>query len=382
MNSIIDLGLMSLPWFIKPGDSLPPQAPLTLMRCSMCGLAQLAHTVNPDLLFRTYGYRSGVNATMRNHLNALAYQVKGMVPLTPKDAILDIGCNDGTFLSNFAFQAVTMGFDPADIQQVYTPDYFVKGYFEERKVHSRAKIISTLSMFYDVPDPKGMARSIRDILAPGGVWVCEMNYLYSMIQNMTFDHICHEHLTYWLLGNFIAVASLAGLQVFHAELNGLNGGSIRIYAGHVGEREPDGSVASILGPENDAYSIIDRDLQKKVRLVREAAEEWMAKKLSVAQVWAYGASTRGLTMLHALGLDRQQISAVAERNPEKHGRLYGGTGIPIVSEDAMRAARPDYLLVLPYSFIKEFKERESAYLRAGGRMIVPAPSWQEVSSAE
>jgi SAM-dependent methyltransferase len=254
---VIDLGDQHLQGaFVKPGAPSPPteKIPTRLVRCDAsrdgggCGLVQLEHTVPPEVLYANYWYRSGTNTTMRRHLGGI---VERALELAPSDAgrVLDIGCNDGTMLGFYPDSLERWGVDPSDIaQEIEEPIRVVNAVFPSEPVREalgdrRFDVITSIAMFYDLEDPVAFAREVRRLLSDEGIWIVEMSYLPLMLKRNSFDTICHEHLEYYSLAVIEHIANVAGLRVFRAELNGINGGSIRLYlrgaeSGRAGSRPP------------------------------------------------------------------------------------------------------------------------------------------------
>lgn len=238
---------------------------------------------------------------------------------------------------------------------------------------------------------------MADILDDEGIIVLQLSYTPLMIQQMAFDNICHEHVYYHSLTSIYTLLMEQGLDIIDASLNDVNGGSIRVYA-YKPLKEPkffgtsqlrsvcDYRVDSILALERYA-DITNPDVWKQfaqrlnnlkeqvVGFIRQATAEGKT-------VYGYGASTKGNTLLQYFGLTSDDIVAIAERSEYKWGRRTIGTEIPIISEADMRAARPDYLLVLPWHFIDEFVKRERDYLEAGGAIIVPCPEFKVFTKAD
>jgi SAM-dependent methyltransferase len=361
------------------------KAPLTLLMCEQCGLVQLRHTCPREWLYSWYGYRSGVNASMRRALHEITASASRF--LRTGDTVVDIGSNDGTLLRSYNVMGLRkIGFEPAlnllpeakEGLDLLVPDYFN---FNAVKNES-ASVVTAIAMFYDLDDPVEFLRDVSALLAPGGVFIVQMNYLLPMVEGAVFDNISHEHVAYYSLRTFRAVAERAGLEVFDVEMNDVNGGSLRAYCHNRGQGLSDqrnyrpGRVRELLRVEESAglgdpktyesfctrvNAIVSR-LQSMVRgLVAEGKK-----------VYVYGASTRGLVVMQACGIDSSLISGAAEKNREKWGRRYDGTGIVCVPEQEARD-KADYFLVLPWQFVNEFKERERAFLESGGKFIVPLP---------
>jgi hypothetical protein len=236
-------------------------------------------------------------------------------------------------------------------------------------------------MFYDLEDPAAFVADVAEGLAETGVWVMELHYLPAMLEMNSFDAIVHEHLEYYSLAVIERLLGEACLEVQHAELNDVNGGSIRLFIRHKGQHDFDEERAGALqalrvhefemkldGPEPyEEFRLRAERVRDELRQLCETLTT-QGKTIHI-----YGASTKGNTILQYAGIDRSLVPFAAERNPDKWGSETIRTRIPIVSEEESRAMKPDYYLVLPWHFLDEFLERERAFLEDGGRFIVPLP---------
>ena len=373
------------------------KVPLDLVLCEECSLLQLRHTTQPELLWKQYWYRSGINDTMRAALAEIAGKAESTVPLSAGDLVLDIGCNDGTLLRSYQSRNIQLvGFEPAenlieDARHGTTTiinDFFNFYAFQSTLGSAKAKIITTISMFYDLEDPNSFVADIKKCLDDDGVWINQMNYLPTMLERNVFDNIGHEHLEYYSLLSLETLLERHDLEVFDVELSDLNGGSFRVYI-----RLPGSRAKALPGNQERLRQV--RDADKQMGLTRRKIyEDFAARanqikaavcdfvKQEVAKgktIYAYGASTRGSTMLQFFGLDSKTIKAAVERSPYKFGKKTTGTWLPIIAEEQARQEKPDYLFVLPYFFLEEFVQRESEYLASGGKFIVPLPEFRVIS---
>lgn len=384
LTAVLSMGEQALSMFLAP-DALPvPQAPLDLVLCDACGLLQLRHTASPELLYREYWYRSGVNQTMRDHLAEITRAAEARVELNADDVVLDIGCNDGTLLRTYRTPGVTLaGFEPArnlvsEAEQGTTQiinELFAREPYLAALGDRPARVITSIAMFYDLDDPNQFVADAQRILSPDGVWVIEMNYLRSMLEQNAFDNICHEHVAYYSLRSLEQLLQRHGLEVFDVELNELNGGSFRAYVQHPAVRPVTDRVSAMRATEGHLteWSTYER-FAERVNAIRTRLHDFVRRETAQGKsVYVYGASTRGNTLLQYFGLDHTLITAAAERNPAKYGLRTPGTQIPIVAEQQARDAQPDYFLVLPWAFLPEFQQREREFLAGGGRLIVPLP---------
>lgn len=393
---VIDLGELALTGrFPAPADPPVPVAPLRVHKCRGCHLVQLAHDFDRDALFRqTYGYRSGINRTMTEHLHGIADTAMALARPRPGDLVLDIGSNDATLLKRYPAQLQRIGIDPTIAQyDAFYPegawrvaDFFSADAFRSVAGDGQARIVSSIAMLYDLPDLHAFTADLASILAPDGVWVFEQSYLPSMLATNAYDTICHEHLLYLSLDSIGRLLAEHGLRVFHAELNDSNGGSSRIFACHRDASHATTPELARLQAAEAALALdslqpyvafrerVDR-LRDRIRAFLESARD------QGLRVHGYGASTKGNTTLQHCGIGPELIEAIADRNPSKDGRITPATRIPIVSEAASRAARPDIYFVLPWHFKAEFVEREAEFLAGGGQLVFPLPDFEVVSRA-
>lgn len=387
LREIIDFGMMDLPKWPR-SKSGGVKAPLKLMVCPACGLGQLAHSIDQESLFRDYWYRTGMNGTMRRHMADLAQAVSREINIKDKDLVVEVGSNDGTLLRDFK-KGRLVGFEPSNLcpKESKSGIRWLNDFFDPKLLpkseHGKVKALLSIAMFYYLDEPEDFAAQVEKLLSPDGIWVCEMAYALDLVERVSFDFINHEHVTVWSAGQFNRVVKNAGLEIFRIERNDLNGGSIRFWVGRPGVRPLEPSVANTLKLEKGRLNLAAwNGLSTKIRRVSKKLNNLVAKLRSDNKtIMVYGASTRGLTTLGAAGLNSKQIAAAVEIIPQKFGRYYGSTGIKIIPEAQMRSAPPDALLILPYSFIKEFVQREKAYLDTGGVFIVPMPVPKMISQA-
>ena len=394
--SVLDLGEQALTGVFPLNEHETVRSgPLELVWCSSCTLLQLAHSYEPDELYGdSYGYRSGLNGSMRLHLTRKATGLEALVGLSDGDVVLDIGSNDGTLLAAYSASAIRrIGIDPtaARFAQFYPPDAeIIADFFSVAKFFAvsdtPARIITSIAMFYDLEDPVAFAQDVRRCLAPDGVWHFEQSYMPSMLRSVAYDTVCHEHVEYYSLATVRRILEEAGLQVIDVRFNRVNGGSFAVTAGHAGSgmtrnraltdwfvaQEERIGLATPDPFRRFAASVFQHrtDLVELIGTLRSAG----------ASMMGYGASTKGNVLLQFCGFGPAHLEAIAEINEDKFGRVTPGTGIPIVSEDEMRARRPDYLLVLPWHFHDGIVEREGEYLERGGRLIFPLPEIEIVGS--
>jgi hypothetical protein len=405
---LFSLGDLYVSDFLPAGEEPTKESkvPLTLALAPKSGLVQLVHTAPSDSMYRRYWYRSGTNASMKAALKDIAEKVTFMMKPGAGDVWVDIGANDGTLLSFVPKEMIRIGFDPArntfmeaESKKHATEivvDYFThENYTKSAAKNKKAKIVTSIAMFYDLEDPNTFVADVKTALDDEGMWVIQMSYLPLMLEQLAFDNICHEHLEYYSLTSLKHLLDQHDLAIVDAEMNDVNGGSFRIYIrknAATPERFATAPyrdvaqmrVAQMLAHE-DALNLKDPKtyagfFARAEKLKTETMSFIKAEKAKGKHVWGYGASTKGNTLLQWYGLDHTMIDAIAERAEIKFGHRTVGTNIPIVSEDEMRKAKPDYLLILPWHFIHEFRQRESDYLKSGGHFIVPCPRFEIIGA--
>ena len=361
-------------------------SPLELVHCAACGLVQLKHTFPRTNLYRHYWYRSGISKTMQLALADVATKAYHIARPSPGDIAVDIGANDGTLLRSYPRSGLKLvGFEPAEnlVEDArkgtdwICNDFFRSEPFTEKFGREKAKIITSVAMFYDLEEPNKFVADVAECLAPDGVWVVQQNYLATMLQKNGFDNIGHEHLEYYSLTTMEKLLSRHGLQIFDAETNDVNGGSFRIYAGHKGNFSLRGKVDALRKKEE--HLKLDKlqtyqTFAANIRKIKQELSGLVRKEVKIGKTfYVYGASNRGNTILQYCGLDHTLIRKATDANPEKWGRKTVGTKIPIISKEEARRDNPDYFLILPHHFLDEIKREERHYLEGGGKFVVPLP---------
>jgi NDP-4-keto-2,6-dideoxyhexose 3-C-methyltransferase len=398
LHPVLDLGVMALTGrFPAPDEAAPPAWPVTLVRCDTdadpraCGTAQLLHDYDQTAFFGPfYGYRSGVTETMRNHLARKAADLARRTGLGANEVVIDIGANDGTLLKAYSFDGLSrIGVDPsaapfaaeypADARLIV--DFFPCPSLGPALAGRKAKIVTSVAMFYDVPDPVGFARAVKDVLAPDGIWEIEIAYFPRIIEILGYDTTVHEHVMYYGLTQLDWIARAAGMRIVHAEENTINGASIRVLLTHDtidAAPPPDATVSALLAYEASLGWTTRRPYESFAMRVFASRDVLLGLfnhwRIEGRRVLGYGASTKGNTVLQYCGIGRGDVPAILERYPKKFGLTTPGTGIPILPEEEGKAMKPDVLFVLPWQFRAEIEKREAAWVAAGGTLLFAFPT--------
>lgn len=387
ITNVLSLGDQYLSEFRDKG--IPEKAyPVNMVMCENCTLVQLRETTPQELLYTdNYGYYSGINNTIKADLKDIVESTMGMVELRENDVVIDIGSNDGTLLKNYPSQLARIGFDPVSKFAEFYKDQknllFINDYFsheglirayQDQGVNRKAKVVTAISCFYDLEDPNKFVADVAKILHPKGVFVIEQNYLATMLDNVAFDNIVHEHIEYYTLRSLEHLLTRHFLKVVDVRVNGINGGAFRTYIRHMDTIEKMRIIEKKMKLDNQfTYMLFGMQVKQACKQAHDFIEKVTKEGKTV---YVYGASTRGNTLLQACGLDNTMIKAAVERNPVKYGKKF--LGIPIISEEQARKDKPDFMIIGPWFFKEEFIKREKEYLKNGGKFVVFLPKLEVI----
>ena len=393
LEQAFSLGKQSLTGIFTEHKKQPiTKGHLSLVLCKNCSLLQLGHSFDVDEMYgENYGYMSSLNKSMFEHLKNKVPKLKKLINLQSQDIIIDIGSNDGTFLSFFDKKFKLIGVDPTikkfhrfyrkDIIKI--PDFFSREildiYLNKILRNKKAKLITTISMFYDLPDPIKFVEDIYNSLDKNGIWHLEQSYMPAMIRNFSYDTICHEHLEYYSLKSIKFILDRVGFKIIDLEFNDINGGSFALTVAKKNSRhkENNRTVQWLLEKEEILnYNKIDKHkdfyqecLKQRVLLVDLLKNLKDMKK----KVFGYGASTKGNVILQFCNISQKLIPYIGEVNKYKFNKYTPGSKIKIISETKLKKMKPDYLLVLPWHFKEFIVKKEKKFLNDGGKLIFPLP---------
>jgi len=395
LEQVLDLGEQMLTGvFPRSRDVQVTTGPLRLVKCmgdDACGLLQLAHSYDLGEMYGdNYGYRSGLNASMVRHLYAKVERVLGLVSLRAGDLVVDVGANDGTTLGAYpeSLGADLLGIDPtgSKFRQYYKPhvdlcaDFFTADALRKVRPGKRVRVLTSFSMFYDLESPMAFMQDAHDVLADDGVWVFEQSYMPTMLDSLSYDTVCHEHLEYYALKQVKWMADRVGFTIVDIEFNDVNGGSFSVTAAKSTSGMPESpEVERILAEEQrrglDTLAPF-QDFAHRTTASRDGLRAFMANaKFEGKTIAALGASTKGNVLLQYCGVTTDDIAEVGEVNPDKFGAMTPGTYLPIRAESEVLARGHDYHIVLPWHFRKNFLAN-STY--SGRALVFPLPTLQVV----
>ena len=391
LKTIVDLGVQKLTGvFPLPGEMVN-EGPLELVKCcghNSCGLVQLKHSCACDEMYgENYGYRSGLNRSMVRHLTEITEEIQTKINICQNDLVIDIGSNDSTLLRSYGnIGADFVGMDPTGIKFAkYYPenvelvaDFFSAENVKKVRGDKKAKVVTSIAMFYDLEDPIKFAKDVCDVLDSEGIWVLEQSYLPAMLEANSYDTICQEHLEFYCLAQIEWIVKAADLMVIDVSFNDANGGSFRITVAKRGIYSENEAVRKIREYEKiKGFDDLSRykEFRDNIEISKRNLLAFLDKAKSEGKkVYGYGASTKGNVLLQYCNIGKDDIIAIAEVNEDKFGHVTPGSGIPIISEIEAKRDNPDYFLVLPWHFKENILEKEAKYRETSGcKFVFPLP---------
>ena len=364
---------------------------LDLYECQNCKLVQF-YKLAPlkNMYGTTYGYRTSLSKMMISHMRAKYKKVLKMKIIKNNSNILDVGSNDGTFLNLFANKKKninSIGIDPSakKFEKYYKKDinlivdFFtsskIKNFLIKNKIQKgNFSLISSFAMFYDVDDPNKFCQDICNLLEPNGIWILEMSYFPLLLSHLTYDQICHEHVAYYTLSSFNKIIEKNNLKILDISFNEINGGSIEIIcakrnSNHKANKQ---KIADVLNDEKKINDKTYKQFNHRINNVKKTINLFLSK-FARQKIIGYGASTKGNIVLNHCEINSKQLQFICDANSEKYGKYTPGSNIKIISKEKMRKLKPDYLLVLIWSFRSEVIKQEKEYILNGGKLIFHLP---------
>ena len=387
LKKVFSLGKMCFTGKFPRANQKIDKETIDLVICPNCELVQLGHNFDLKYLYGPdYGYRTGINKTMTNHVKEVVKNLSRITKLKKNDHVLDIASNDGSLLNFYNRSIITFGIDPIlnkYIKSYKNINYKISNFFSAKKVKEKIKkkfkIITALSVFYDAENPNLFLRDVKRLLIKDGIFLLEFADLASIIKYKMFDTICHEHLEYYSTKVIINLCLKNGLRVFDIKQNDINGASKQFFVCHKVSKYQNNNkiINKILDSENKLNLADEKTFKKFIKEINYSKKKLVTflkreKKIG-KKIHCYGASTKGNVLLQYYNIDNKLIDFVSERNKNKYSLFTPGTNIKIISETLSRYYNPDYYLVLPWHFKKEILLREKIIRKKGTKFIFPLP---------
>ena len=358
------------------------QYSLDLYKCLNCKLIQFKSLPKLDDMYGlNYGYRTSLSPLMINHMKKKYLKLKKIAK--SKSNILDIGCNDGTFLNFFSKHKniELYGIDPsaAKFRKYHNKkNHLIIDYFSKKKINDKFKnikfdLITSFAMFYDIEDPNSFCKDINSLLDEKGVWIVEFSYFPLLLKNLTYDQINHEHVTYYTLTTFNKILKKNNLKILDVNFNEINGGSAEVIVVKKQSKKKinKNKIFKIFEQEALINDLSYKKFNLRLQNVKKVINNFLDKKRE--KIIGYGASTKGNIILNHCKISNKHLKFIADGNSQKWGRYTPESNIRIISKTKMRRLKPRYLFVLIWSFRSEVIMQEKKFILSGGKLIFPLP---------
>ncbi len=391
--NLVDLGMSPLCESYLTADQInatEPFYPLHVFVCGQCYLAQLGEYVRAEHIFSEYAYFSSYSDSWLKHSKKYTDLMTQRLALGAKSLVIELASNDGYLLQYFVEKNIpVLGIEPAANVAKVAVDKGVSTLVEFFGVDLARKLVASgqqpdlllgNNVLAQVPDLNDFVEGMKILLKLGGVITMEFPHLLRLMDENQFDTIYHEHFSYFSLVTTEKIFAAHGLKLFDVEELASHGGSLRIYACHAEDQSKPvtSAVTELLRREQEAgLNRIERyaEFEESVKETKRKLLEFLIQaKREGKKVVGYGAPGKGNTLLNYCGIRTDFLDFTVDRNPYKHGRFLPGTHIPIFPPEHLRAARPDYVFILPWNLKNEIMEQLSFIREWGGKFIVPIPS--------
>ena len=365
--------------------------PLVCLICLDCQHLQLQHLVKPKVLFEDYMYVSGTSPVLVKHFENYFKKIKRTLRINKKkDKVLDIACNDGTFLNFFVqdkFKNV-IGIEPAKnlryLNQskkidINTTFFNLKNSFFFKEKYNEFKIITANNVFAHVPNLKDFALGVKNILSKDGLFIFEVSYLKDVIKKLTFDTIYHEHMSYHSLKPLINFFKSIGLEVVDFDLVEAQGGSIRVYVGHKGRAVKKDKILKQINLERKFGLFLNKtyiNYYKKIIIQKNKIQKIIKKNIRKDKIFiGYGAPAKVTTFCHVFEIGKKEIKFIVDDNDLKQDKFTPGKNIKIIKFNDLKNMNFDYVIILAWNFSEAIIKKLKKNLKNKRfKIIVPFPS--------
>jgi hypothetical protein len=335
-----------------------------------------------------YGYESSINKSMKKHLKNIVRDSLKIIPLKKDDAIIDIGSNDATLLNFFKNRKQKLyGIDPTinkKFKKYYNKNiYCISKLFDNiatdtlQKKIKGAKIVFSIAMFYDLPNPIQFCKNIKKLIGDDGIWVSEQSYCPFMLKSNSFDTICHEHLEYYTIESIKYIFKKVGLKIIDIKFNDINGGSFRIIASSAKSKLKEFKKLNFY-EKREKILLKKYSFNKFIKNTKKIKRnlKYLLRKIRSQNkiVYGYGASTKGNVLLQHFNITDKLLPYIVEVNKFKFNRYTPLTKIKILDYNKISKKLPDFFLVLPWHFKENILKKDMHILKKGVKYIFPLPS--------
>jgi len=362
--------------------------PLAVNFCRDCGFFQLSYVVPPEIMFnKDYPYDSSTTKTGRDHFTSMAFDVSEKFGFPENSFAIDIGSNAGVLLSGFETKGFkVLGVEPSSkIAEIATKngietivDFFsMELATKVLEQYEKPSIITATNVFAHVDDLENFVNGVKKLLKQNGIFVIEAPYLVNLIENLEYDTIYHEHLSYISLKPLIPFFEKFNLEVFHVEMHSIHGGTMRYFIGNKDEFKKTESIEYYLKIETEKQIYSEDQLDIFATKVHQHRQKLMNLLYDLRKngkkIVGISAPAKGNTLLNFCKIDSKLLDYLTEKNPLKINKFSPGMHIPVNSDDALLEDMPDYALILAWNFADEIIKNNQEYQKRGGKFIVPIP---------
>lgn len=364
--------------------------PLVLGKCQKCNHVQLKKLVNPKYMFDNYLYLSSASSTLQKHLNSIPLEINKIKKIKKNDLVIDIGSNDATLLKGYKnFHAKALGVEPAkNLSKYYKKtkiihfvDYFNK--VTARKIKKKfglAKIITATNVFPHLQNLKDFAKAINILLDKDGILLIEAHYLQNLLNDVAFDTIYHEHCSYWSINAVRKYFNMYDLELFNVDKLPIHHGQIRCWIGKKNVRKINPNLKRLIKKEKKDKINSDfvlRNFGKKTKNIKSMLNKFFNKiKKNNEKIIGYGAPAKATTLISFLGIDKDKINFIVDKNPLKQNKYMPGSRIPIYSINKISKLKPKYLFNFAWNFLEEILDQNKIFLKNGGKIVNPIPKFK------
>lgn len=389
LSNVLDLGEMPLAnEFLDSPTEEEKEYPLRVVWCQNCGLMQIDEVVPPEELFSEYVYVSGTSERLQNHFNNLVSEIDELYSTLNGRKVLDIGSNDGTLLKGFENHDYdVIGVEPAsNIAEIARENGVetINEFFNEevafriQKNYGRRDVITATNVFAHTHNVHSFLKGVSKLLADDGIFVIEVPYLVDLLENVEFDTIYHEHLSYFAVRPLKTLLEKHGFKILNIKRIDIHGGSIRLYST---------KDSSWQNANSSAKKLIRIEMEKgldelatyksfahRVERLKTSLLDLLSKlKGSGHTIAGYGAAAKGNTLLNYYSIGQEMLEYIADQNTLKQGLYTPGTHVKVVSPNRIYQDTPDEIVILAWNFAEEIMKQQSDFKEMGGRFVLPVP---------
>jgi len=362
--------------------------PLTVHLCSNCGLCQLGYVVPPKFMFnKDYPYDSSTTKTGRNHFTKMGVDICDRFNLKENSLVMDVGSNSGVLLSAFKSKGMrVLGIEPSSklantaIEKgVDTIIEFFSGKLVKKILddHGKVSVITGTNVFAHINDLDDFMLTADSLLVEDGIIVIEAPYLLHLIENLEYDTIYHEHLSYLSVKPMVEFCKKFNFEIFDIKEQTIHGGTLRYFISRKNKKEITKQVSNYLKIEEETELYSKKKLDDFANLVKDHRKALLQLlnelKKDGKKIVGISAPAKGNTLLNYCKIDFEILDYVTERNPFKIGKFTPGMHIPVYSDEKLLEDQPDYALILAWNFADEIIQNNSKYQENGGKFIIPTP---------